>query len=419
MIEYADICNHLYRFARDQNGRNLEIVLSGVPVLLIQRHEDADYVLRENAGNFRKNMAWFRQALGASRFSEDGEAWRIRRSLTHAHFTHFDRDRTCRLGRRYALVAAGELVAASAEGAGVIDDGILRDLTASVLVENFLGVSYRNSGLSMQRIAELMEHGSSYAFVPSAEARHSNLNTLRCLPALRRCVLQDMRLFRAQGAPHSDLLSDLLAADSDPDSDVVLEHELVTFLAAGAETSAASLGWSLYLLAKHPELQESLRRTAIQLNAREPNWGWEVLRGFGDLSDFVSESLRLYPPTPIVSRLAVGPDTIGDHAIGVGQNIIISFVGVQHDVRIQPAPWNLHAGCNARRGIGSGLCTAFSAGQRVCGGKHFAIVELMAVLTVFLLEMRVELISDEAPRFHWKSQMLREGGHPVRLTSIV
>lgn len=418
MSGYADICNQLYDLAHESNGINVDIVLNGVPVLVIQRHEEADHVLRLNSGNYRKNMAWFRQALGSSRFSEDGHAWEIRRSLTHAYFTRFDREETCALACRYASHAIGELVAGSADGSERIDDGVLRRLTACVLVENFLKVPYAQTGLDVDRIAELMEFGSAYSFVPAGRTGQMYLEGLRKLPALRRRVLHDMSSFRDGRVPQGLLLRDLIAADADPQQDVVLEHELVTFFAAGAETSAATLGWAIYLLGRFPAVQERLRASAQRMAATQTDWGWHALSGFDELADFVSEALRLFPPTPIVSRLAVDPDTIGSHAIAAGQNVIISFVGIQHDARFRSDPWGLQMDGGARKGVASGVNSAFSFGPRVCGGKHFALVELMAALATFLLGARFELTSEAAPRFHWKSQMLREGGQPVRVTPL-
>jgi cytochrome P450 len=418
LTHHADICNELYQLARDCNGTNVALALSGVPVLLIQRHEEADYVLRHNATNYDKNMAWFRQALGASRFSEDGEAWRVRREITHAHFTHFDRDLTCRSARQHARHAIARMCDDSAGGAPTLDDDIPRHLAASVLVETFLGATYEDAGIDMGRIAALMEYGSAFAFVPPGANRQDLSAGLRELLGLRRQVLKDMLNVRDGGLPPSPLLKALLAADADPRSNVVLEHELVTFFAAGAETSAAALGWALYLLARYPQVQSQLRETAGELGLDSADWGWAELSRFDALADFLSETLRLFPPTPIVSRVARDNDQIGDQAVNAGEKVIISFIGVQHDARLRASPWELQLPGEKRTGKGGGTATAFSAGPRVCGGKQFAMVELMAALLECLLSATFTLTSDAPPRYHWKSQMLREGGQPVRVTHL-
>lgn len=414
----GDICNALYRYARENNGSDLDIELNGVPVLLIQRYESAERVLRSHVPRYRKNMEWFRQALGYSRFSEDGAAWELRRKLTHEHFTHFDRERTTALARRYGHHAVRALLEDSQNGITRINDDVLRHATMSVLVENFLGIPFDDTGIHIEHISELMELGSAYSFVPSGATEVLFRDTLRRLPALRREVLKDFSVFRGNGAPASPMLQGLLAADGDKESGVVLEHELLTFLAAGAETSAASAGWALYLLARYPEVQEALRQEAIAIAPRVAEMGWSALSSFGGLATFISETLRMFPPTPIIARLAVEADQINDREIAPGQNVLISFVGIQHDERYRADPWQLSLDRKARRGVVAGVHTAFSFGPRICGGKQFALVELMALMHTMLLHARYEVTSMEPPRFRWKAQMLHEKGQPVRAVPL-
>lgn len=413
----SQICGMLYDFARTRNGETIEIELNGVPVLIVQSLEDAGHVLRHNAVNYRKNMAWFRQALGASRFSEDGEAWKVRQALTQRHFAQFDRDRTVLQAARYAHRACDAMLRDSAEGRQTIDDDILRNLTVSVLVECFFGVAPETISLDLGNLARLMDCGSEYSFVPAGHTGTLYRERLGQLPELRRQVLADLRPFRNGEVPSSPLLADMLAADRDPATGIVLEHELLTFFAAGAETSAATIGWACYLLARHPEVQEALRQE-VRAYLAGGQRDWSVLSRIEPIANFISETLRLYPPTPIVARLARGPDRIGQHAVDTGQNVLVSFVGVQHDARIRPDPWRLDIDPRTATRPPAGTVTAFSFGPRVCGGKNFALVELASALCVLLERARFTLTSEESPSFHWKSQMLRQGGQPVRLEPL-
>ncbi len=409
----SDICNALYVYAREHNGCNVEMELNGIPTLLIQRHEDANYVLCQRASNFRKNMSWFRQTLGRSRFSEDGDAWELRRKLSHHYLTHFDRDKAMRLASRYATEAAQRMISASAAGATILDDAILRQMTASVLVENFFDIPLYESGIDLGHIAELLEYGAAYSFVPTGYAGSAPRDLLRRLPSLRRSVLDDLRAFRDGGLCSSPLLDDMIAADRNPHVDVVLEQELLSFLAAGSETSAATAGWAIYLLAAHPEIQQELRGQAMALASRLEEYGWSALAEFTGLSALLSEALRLYPPTPIIARRTVDHDRIDGRDIAPNQGVLISFVGIQHDRRYREDPWALDMSDDASRGNTAGLRSAFSLGPRICGGKQFARVELMAILFTLLQNAQFELSSYEPPRFHWKTQLLRQGGQPV------
>jgi hypothetical protein len=91
-MEASEFCNLLYQLAARRPGRNVELELNGVPVMIVQDIDDANRVLRANAANYRKNLNWFRQALGASRLTEDGEAWRVRRDASQEFLVRFDRE---------------------------------------------------------------------------------------------------------------------------------------------------------------------------------------------------------------------------------------------------------------------------------------------------------------------------------------
>ena len=417
----SEICGQLYELAKNENGRNVELTLNEVSVLLIQNREDADYVLRRNVGNYRKNMSWFRKVLGASRFSEDGKEWEARRDLTQPYLNKFDRQQTFALSATYARQALAKMIAHSQAGAQTIDDRVLREMTASVLVENFFGIRFSETGVDLGLLAELIEFGSEYAFVPAGKTKDLYQDRLAALPELRRRVLANLSIFRSGKLPANPMLEGMLAADADPSSSFVFEHELITFLAAGAESSAATMSWVCHVLATNLALQEKLRREAQAFWA-SGDANWARLSGMPSFSALIDETLRIFPPTPLIARLSNGADQIGTHAILQDQNVLISFVGIQNDTQLRANPWvvDLEKGIEkgGDKGGDKGGETAFGFGPRICGGKQFALVELMSFLSVFLAQARFESTSSAEPVFHWKAQMLRQGGQAVRVTAL-
>lgn len=399
----------LYELAKIRNGENVSAAFNETEVLIIQRFEEAEHILRSNAANYRKNMAWFRQTMGASRFSEDGHAWEIRKSLTQSYLSKFDRENTFRLASLYAMKSLHELTADRPH----IDDNVLSTMTASVLVDNFFGVPFDQTGIDMTLLAELMAYGSETSFVPPGNTSAVYRQTLMRLPELRREIIRAFGYFRKKETKQTPLLTSLLAADARTSDRIILEHELMTFLAAGSETSSSTIGWACYLLARHPDLQERLRESAMAF-WQEDTPSWKKLSTLRPLAAFISETLRLYPPAPIVSRFAVEAEQLGETYIEAGKNVIISFIGIQHDQRFRSEPWTVDIDAHPSSKA-AGDVMAFSIGPRVCGGKHFALVELITILSVYLNRASFELTDETPPIFKWKSQLLREGGHPVRV----
>lgn len=142
-------------------------------------------------------------------------------------------------------------------------------------------------------------------------------------------------------------------------------------------------------------MQATLREA---MGGLETDPGWPALAACAPLADFMSEVLRLFPPTPILASLATQPDHVGGEPVTVGQNVLISLIGAGYDTQLRDSPWELTLK-GARRSGDARTHLAFGAGARVCGGKQFALVEVMAFLEVFLRHAQFELTSNASPRF--------------------
>lgn len=76
------------------------------------------------------------------------------------------------------------------------------------------------------------------------------------------------------------------------------------FFIAGRETSISIICLTLYELAKHPEIQKRTREE-INEKLKEHGMTYEGVQSMKYLHQVVSEILRIYPPTPIIDRIAV------------------------------------------------------------------------------------------------------------------
>ena len=92
-------------------------------------------------------------------------------------------------------------------------------------------------------------------------------------------------------------------ADSD-----VLDHMIFLMMAAH-DTTTSTLTSLTYELAKHPEWQERAREESRALGEAQP--GFEALGGLSALTLAMNETLRRYPPLPVIPRVATADFEFG------------------------------------------------------------------------------------------------------------
>ncbi|MFH8385532.1 cytochrome P450 [Kitasatospora sp. NPDC018058] len=193
--------------------------------------------------------------------------------------------------------------------------------------------------------------------------------------------------YRAAGTDHHDLLSILLAARDDDGrglSDEEIHDQMVTFLLAGMETTAATLSWTWTLLATHPSVRERLHaELATVLDGRPARH--EDLPALPLTTRIVTETLRLYPPAWILSRVVADGDAeLGGHRIPVGTTILYSPYLLHRRADLFPAPDRF----DPDRWLADsrptpGTYAPFGAGARRCIGDAFGTTEAaLAIATI-------------------------------------
>ncbi|KAJ7609553.1 cytochrome P450 [Mycena polygramma] len=82
----------------------------------------------------------------------------------------------------------------------------------------------------------------------------------------------------------------------------VIRDSIFNILVAGRDTTAATLTFAVYMLAKHPDMAARLRKEILDTigSSRMPTY--DDLRDMKYLRAFINETLRLYPPVPFNSR---------------------------------------------------------------------------------------------------------------------
>jgi cytochrome P450 len=134
---------------------------------------------------------------------------------------------------------------------------------------------------------------------------------------------QQQNTSRTNAPKAEDLHILTVAIASNAFSGADLVEQMMTFLAAGHETTASALTWAIYLLAKHPQMQSRLRdETRAHLLSpfvtTSPSASAviaEMIEQMPYLNAIRREVLRLFPPVVLTMPIAVKDTSISGHLI--------------------------------------------------------------------------------------------------------
>ncbi|PSS16950.1 hypothetical protein M430DRAFT_59340 [Amorphotheca resinae ATCC 22711] len=214
----------------------------------------------------------------------------------------------------------------------------------------------------------------------------------------------------------------------------VLRDQLVAVLLAGRDTTAATLSWTFYELARAPEVFHKLRQEIVARVGLERAPTYEDLKSMKYLQNTMNETLRLYPSVPFNIRMSLkdttlphggGPD--GLSPVGVPKDTPIAYSALVMQRRPdlyppvspnfphpdkfspdrwfhwQPKPWQY---------------IPFNGGPRICVGQQFALTEMAYTLVRLLQQFdRIENHMDKVDAGDpcLKAEIVLQPGQGVRI----
>ena len=366
-------------------------------------------VLRDRPMDFPKSDRigeGLRPLLGRSVFLTNGAEWQRQRRLIDPAFE----------GGRLRDTFPAMLAAATAsaerlepgprdiepEASHAAADVIFRTLF-SIPIEHRLARAVFDEFRAYQRSQPILNLA---AFVPLPRwvPRFHRPATRRAARRIRTHIAElvaERQALIATGIAPDDLATKILTA-TDPETSEgfgasEMADQVAIFFLAGHETSASALGWSLYLLATHPEWQDRLAEEAAAYMAAP---SFAALSSLRVTRDVFREALRLYPPVPMMVRETTRTETLRDRTAAPGDVLVLSPWHLHRQSRIwddpdgfDPSRWQTENGRDgARRAY-----IPFSAGPRVCTGAGFAMAEGVILLAALLARHRVAPVAGRVP----------------------
>ncbi|KAI0033838.1 cytochrome P450 [Vararia minispora EC-137] len=229
------------------------------------------------------------------------------------------------------------------------------------------------------------------------------------------------KVMAGHGIDWKDIMSILIKANLEaPEADRLPDDELLaqmtTFLLAGTDTTSTALCRILHVLALHQDAQEKLREELATVAGEYGKVEHDTLRDLPYLEAVCRETLRLYPPAPLVQRDAqedhilplahaiadVDGELVTEIFVPRGATVLVNIEGVNRDPGIwgpdamewRPERWLSplpNSVADARvPGIYANTLT-FLGGTRACIGYMFAQLEMKVVLSQLLSSFRFAL----------------------------
>ncbi|CAH1400031.1 unnamed protein product [Nezara viridula] len=176
------------------------------------------------------------------------------------------------------------------------------------------------------------------------------------------------------------------AANNDSINDKEVKEQLDTIMFEGHDTTAAASSFFLCMMAAHPDIQQKCYEEIMRvLGDSDRDITFNDILEMKYLERCLMETLRLYPPVPIIARQPKKEFKLASKNLIIPANctVVIGIIKLHRRADIYPNPEkfdpdNFLPEKSASRHYYSFI--PFSAGPRSCVGRKYAMLKLKTIL---------------------------------------
>jgi cytochrome P450 len=397
LSKYTELFGDTFRFYL---GGIKEAIVTTNPAVM-------QHVLKTNSENYQKSEIQVKRMghfLGRGLLTTHGEPWRTQRRLIQKGF---DRKQLEALSAimQDSLSESLQDFDRQVQVAPVDIYPHLMKMTFAMVARSLFGAKLKDEDIDVVShtiftVQEFIVRQTLQPYLNPWFELSGELRRHEKMRARADGILMEYIKTRRQQPPGNDLLQTLMDArysDGEGMSDELLLSESMQLLVAGHETSSNALSWLLYLLSSRPDCLERVRQEFDSVLGDAPLSFAEVPK-LEFATQVIQEALRLYPPFWIVDRMAVADDRVGDIAIPQGSTVIVFVYGAHHAPHYWPSPESfdperfLKANEKLRTPF---TYLPFGGGPRVCIGNHYAMLQILMILSELLRTYDFQLIPDQ------------------------
>ena len=378
---------------------------------LVNQPDLVKRVLKERPDDFPKSRVihdTLKHLLGDSVFVTNGEQWKQQRRIIDPAFEGG------RLHEAFPAMRAAGLAALArlGEGGEIEMEYQTAHLTADVIFRTLFSVPIEDDTATKVFMAfrdyqrtQPLWNVAALLQLPQWVPRFRNAKAQTAAGEIRGLLegLVEVRQGEIAAGTAPDDLATKIMTKSDPETGhrfgaQEMVDQVAIFFLAGHETSASALSWALYLLAFDPAVQERLAAEVAGIDME--NIQFKDLSKLRYTRSVFRETLRLYPPVPMMVRKAAKNEKMRDRSVRKGSMVILSPWHLHRHERLWARPddfdpdrWDTENG----KQCGREAYIPFSAGARVCTGAGFGMAEGVLLLAMLVQRFRFELVREPTP----------------------
>jgi cytochrome P450 len=374
-----------------------------IPIVLFFRPEHVRYVLTENPRNFtnREAAGNLRELIGDGLLTIDGETHRQQRRMVQPAFHKKRVESYADIMVKHTL----EMLETWHEGEKMDIARAMQALTLRIVAKCLFNVDLSNSvgdlGSSFNAMignpVSLLEGFLGLRIDKPFTSYGRRMAAKRMLDKFIYKLIEQRR---TDEQDVGDVLSMLLTTHDEEHTltDTQIRDHIMTFVAAGHETTSLALTWTFYLLSEHPAICEKLLdELQSVLGGQTPTI--DNIGSLPYLEWVLNESMRLYPPAWSQGRRAIDAFDLDGYHFPAGTMVMFSQWVVhrlpdiwEDPTEFRPERWDPVAG----QKIPPWAYFPFGGGPRICIGMPFAQLEAKLLLATILQQYRLQL----APDYH-------------------
>ena len=368
--------------------------------------DTVQYAFSTHNSSFERKSPQMRHALqpllGDGLFISDGDIWRRRRKVV-APIIHVSRLGEFAPVMVETIVETRDRWEAAADGAEIDALSEMAELTAEIICRTIFGRQ-----LGGEHAREVVEGFSDYQRLVGQTDAISLLGLPDWLPRFHRPGLRKSkdRIHKvldgiiadyrrrgdtAEGSVIGHLIDAIDEETGQPLTDEAIRNEAAVIFMAGHETTANTLAWAWYLLSQSPEVEATLQQEIDEALGGEAPSLADVPK-LRYTRAVIDETLRLYPPVPILAREALEDETIRNRPVPKGSLVMVVPWLVHRHKLLWDKPDHFWPERFMPGGPGSKSkfsYVPFAIGPRICAGLSFGQTE--AILSLATLVQRFSL----------------------------